>query len=358
MDFLSRLSGLGAEYSRPTPTQKLWASSDLSAAVQHHLLQASGDCGDRQAAGVGRAEQAASGGGRRRRRAMPQPATLHRARSQPLDRQALRIPTAACGRHRAAAIRRRRPTALADQPPSSSPSPTRFPAQVYVTLAVALGLAASGVYLSALTGYGQGLGMICFMVCVPWLVSTPAQPHNTNKRRALFAGAAVGQGLLLAPLVRTTLALNPGVLAAAFAGTAGAWVLGVGRLLLLRGGWPAVGRAALWHAAVPLLLPLSLAAPVARTAVLTLFDAAAPCRPLPACRRLRLLLGRRPPVPAPLLPLPGRSAGLGHDRSASVCSHCSSCAAPGALGRLAQQAAAAAAAGSMRRSALLRRARA
>ena len=93
--------------------------------------------------------------------------------------------------------------------------------QVYMTLAVALALAAVGVYASAVTGYGQGLGMIGFLVSVPWMLATPANPANLRKRRALFGGAAVSQGLLLAPLVRATLALHPGVLFTAFGGTAG-----------------------------------------------------------------------------------------------------------------------------------------
>ena len=90
-----------------------------------------------------------------------------------------------------------------------------------MTLAVALALAAVGVYASAVTGYGQGLGMIGFLVSVPWMLATPANPANLRKRRALFGGAAVSQGLLLAPLVRATLALHPGVLFTAFGGTAG-----------------------------------------------------------------------------------------------------------------------------------------
>ena len=90
-----------------------------------------------------------------------------------------------------------------------------------MTLAVALALAAVGVYASAVTGYGQGLGMIGFLVSVPWMLATPATPSNLRKRRTLFASAAVSQGLLLAPLVRATLALHPGVLFTAFGGTAG-----------------------------------------------------------------------------------------------------------------------------------------
>ncbi|PSC72482.1 Bax inhibitor 1 [Micractinium conductrix] len=88
-------------------------------------------------------------------------------------------------------------------------------------MAVALCLSAVGVYASVLTGFGQGLGMIAFMVCTPWLLSTPASPATLAKRRKLFGGAALSQGLLLAPLVRTALALHPGVLFTAFAGTAG-----------------------------------------------------------------------------------------------------------------------------------------
>lgn len=131
--------------------------------------------------------------------------------------------------------------------------------QVYVTLALALCLSAAGVYACALTGFGQGeigargrlgagelltansstaftlpsccplhdplagLGVLGFLISVPWMLSTPPRPDNLNKRRALFGAAAVSQGLLLAPIVRASLALHPGVLFTAFAGTAGTW---------------------------------------------------------------------------------------------------------------------------------------
>jgi FtsH-binding integral membrane protein len=93
--------------------------------------------------------------------------------------------------------------------------------QVYLTLAVALFLSAGGVYVSALTGFAQGLGMIGFLVSVPWMISVPASPATLRKRRMLFGTAAASQGLLVAPLVRSALALHPGVLFTAFAGTAG-----------------------------------------------------------------------------------------------------------------------------------------
>jgi hypothetical protein len=93
---------------------------------------------------------------------------------------------------------------------------------VYLTLAVALCLAAAGVHASVLTGFtSQLLGMIGFLVSVPWMLSVPAVPATLRKRRALFGTAALSQGLLLAPLVSTALAPHPGVLFAAFAGTAG-----------------------------------------------------------------------------------------------------------------------------------------
>lgn len=103
------------------------------------------------------------------------------------------------------------------QPRSAYP----FSPQVYLTLAVALCLAAAGVYVSALTGFAQGLGMVGFVVSVPWMMSLPAVPATLRKRRALFGTAALSQGLLIAPLVRTALAVHPGVLFTAFAGTAG-----------------------------------------------------------------------------------------------------------------------------------------
>ncbi|KAL4419143.1 hypothetical protein ABPG77_002656 [Micractinium sp. CCAP 211/92] len=93
--------------------------------------------------------------------------------------------------------------------------------QVYVTLALALCLSAAGVYASVLTGFGQGLGMLGFLVSVPWMLSTPPRPDTLGRRRALFGAAALSQGLLLAPIVRASLALHPGVLFIAFAGTAG-----------------------------------------------------------------------------------------------------------------------------------------
>lgn len=95
-----------------------------------------------------------------------------------------------------------------------------------MTLAVALALAAGGVWASAVTGFGQGLGIIGFMICTPWLLSIPAHPDTLRKRRMLFGGAALSQGLLLAPLVRAALAVHPGVLFTALGGTAGACVLG------------------------------------------------------------------------------------------------------------------------------------
>lgn len=102
-----------------------------------------------------------------------------------------------------------------------SPSVQAHLAQVYVTLALALCLSAAGVYASVLTGFGQGLGMLSFLISVPWMLSTPPRPDTLGKRRTLFGAAALSQGLLLAPLVRASLALHPGVLFTAFAGTAG-----------------------------------------------------------------------------------------------------------------------------------------
>ncbi|EFN54542.1 hypothetical protein CHLNCDRAFT_56207 [Chlorella variabilis] len=93
--------------------------------------------------------------------------------------------------------------------------------QVYLTLAVALCLSAAGVYVSAVTGFAQGLGILGFLVSVPWMMSVPSVPATLGKRRVLFGTAALSQGLLVAPLVRATLALHPGVLFTAFAGTAG-----------------------------------------------------------------------------------------------------------------------------------------
>lgn len=93
-------------------------------------------------------------------------------------------------------------------------------AQVYTTLTLALLLSAAGVWVSAVTGFAQGLGIIGFMVCVPWMLSRPATPENLRARRRLFAGAALSQGLLVAPLVRVALALHPGVLFTAFGATA------------------------------------------------------------------------------------------------------------------------------------------
>lgn len=92
--------------------------------------------------------------------------------------------------------------------------------QVYLTLAVALAISTLGVCFSALTGFGQGLGILGFMISVPWMLATPARPDTLTKRRSLFGAAALSQGLLLAPLVRTALAVHPGVLVTAFGGTA------------------------------------------------------------------------------------------------------------------------------------------
>ena len=64
---------------------------------------------------------------------------------------------------------------------------------MYATLTAALVLATLGVYVSAATGFGQGLGILGFMVCVPWMLATPATPDNLRKRRGLFAGAALSQ---------------------------------------------------------------------------------------------------------------------------------------------------------------------
>ena len=98
---------------------------------------------------------------------------------------------------------------------------------MYLTLAGAVALAGLGVYVSALFGVGQLLGVLGFMICLPWLMWCPNTPANLPKRRLLFAGAALSQGLLLAPLVRLAVALQPGVLVTALGGTAGAcvWLL-------------------------------------------------------------------------------------------------------------------------------------
>lgn len=71
--------------------------------------------------------------------------------------------------------------------------------------------------------------MLSFLISVPWMLSTPPRPDTLGKRRTLFGAAALSQGLLLAPLVRASLALHPGVLFTAFAGTAGAFAARAGR---------------------------------------------------------------------------------------------------------------------------------
>lgn len=80
-------------------------------------------------------------------------------------------------------------------------------------------------FSSLITSLGcpAGLGMLGFLVSVPWMLSTPPRPDTLGRRRALFGAAALSQGLLLAPIVRASLALHPGVLFTAFAGTAGAF---------------------------------------------------------------------------------------------------------------------------------------
>lgn len=128
-------------------------------------------------------------------------------------------------------------TAMLDKTSGLAASP-----QVYTTLTLALLLSAAGVWVSAVTGFAQGLGIIGFMVspgvplspaccqkrcgsrskagqfsqlrrliclrllpapapaffffvqvCVPWMLSRPATPENLRARRRLFAGAALSQ---------------------------------------------------------------------------------------------------------------------------------------------------------------------
>ena len=190
MDFVDRLSNLaGASATRAhAAPQKLFDFTNLSPAVRSHLAAGSGPpcC---------LPGQRASGGGGA---AGPEGTASHsRPHSLPAPRGL-----------------------AAESPEASSSHPA--PMQVYLTLAVALCLSAAGVYVSAVTGFAQGLGILGFLVSVPWMMSVPSVPATLGKRRVLFGTAALSQGLLVAPLVRATLALHPGVLFTAFAGTAGA----------------------------------------------------------------------------------------------------------------------------------------
>lgn len=106
--------------------------------------------------------------------------------------------------------------------------------QVYVTLTVAVAISACGVAFNIWTGVGGFLSILGFLVCVPWLMSTPATRDTLSKRQALLGAAAFCQGLVLGPLVNTALHLHPGTLLTALLGTCLVFACFSGAALLSR----------------------------------------------------------------------------------------------------------------------------
>lgn len=104
--------------------------------------------------------------------------------------------------------------------------------RVYMTLAVAIGIAALGVWFNMTTGMGDFLGFIGFLICVPWLMSTAPLPANYNKRAALLGGAAFSEGLVIGPLVGAVASIHPGVVLTAFLGTSAIFACFSGAALL------------------------------------------------------------------------------------------------------------------------------
>ena len=94
-----------------------------------------------------------------------------------------------------------------------------LPFQVYLTLAMCLALCAAGVWVNAALAWTSTLGIIAGLVCVPWLIATPARPDTKAKRQYLLAAAALSQGLMIGPLVNAALALAPGVVLTAAGAT-------------------------------------------------------------------------------------------------------------------------------------------
>lgn len=115
-----------------------------------------------------------------------------------------------------------------------SPATQRHLQHVYFTLAVTLGVATGGVYFNMVTGFGDFLGFIAFMVLVPWLLSTRPTPTNFNTRAALLGGAAFSNGMILGPLVGSILAIHPGVVLTALLGTTAIFACFSGAALLSR----------------------------------------------------------------------------------------------------------------------------
>lgn len=101
-----------------------------------------------------------------------------------------------------------------------SPHVQKHLEKVYLTLTGALLVSALGALFSIVTGLGGLLGVVGFVGCTTWLVSTPCMNHNFNKRYALLAGAAFSQGTTLGPLIGLVLDTHPGVMVTAFLGTA------------------------------------------------------------------------------------------------------------------------------------------
>jgi len=106
-------------------------------------------------------------------------------------------------------------------------------AQVYFTLACALGLAALGTVFNWVTGVGAMLGMLGFVGCAAWLASLQASPSNLNKRCAHTARAPGKAELVWAPDRAAGRRGAPGAAAAASGPHS------VARQCAARAAWPA-----------------------------------------------------------------------------------------------------------------------
>ncbi|CAA7393143.1 unnamed protein product [Spirodela intermedia] len=89
---------------------------------------------------------------------------------------------------------------------------------VYLTLCLAVVSSAAGAYLHILSNIGGTLTTLGCMLCVAWLVATPA--YEERKRFGLLLASSLLQGATLGPIIQLAIDFDPRILVTALVGTA------------------------------------------------------------------------------------------------------------------------------------------
>lgn len=124
-----------------------------------------------------------------------------------------------------------------------SPSTQHHLKKVYLTLCGALLLASAGVYCHLALALGGILTHLATLGCILWLNLSPPTPANQTHRLKILFALSFFQGCSIGPLMEMAIAVDSGIVASAFLGTAaifgcfsGAAVLAKRRSYLFLGG--------------------------------------------------------------------------------------------------------------------------